>query len=168
MEADRGDGPAWPWLSTTPWGLLEVDDWLYFEDSKGLVSIEVGLPDRLRNVRGQLSGGFIGTYVDFVALRTVAGPVPRGDAARPWLTTAGMQIEHLAPVTGPRFLIDSRVDRHRGRTAHVTTRFLQDGELAVFAHTRVRETRAAPRSGIRPVDAPVASLVATDPGGAFA
>ena len=43
------------------------------------------------------------------------------------------------PVTGPRFVIDSRRETQRGRTHFVTTRFLQEGELAVFALTTMRE-----------------------------
>jgi hypothetical protein len=36
-------------------------------------------------------------------------------------------------------VIESTLDKSRGRTRFVTTRFFQDGELAVFAATTMRE-----------------------------
>jgi acyl-coenzyme A thioesterase PaaI-like protein len=56
-----------------------------------------------------------------------------------WLATTNMRVDYFEPVTGPRFVIDSRRERQRGRTHFVSTRFLQDDELAVFALTTMRE-----------------------------
>jgi acyl-coenzyme A thioesterase PaaI-like protein len=50
-----------------------------------------------------------------------------------------MRIDYFDPITGPRFTIESTLERRRGRTAFVATRFFQDGELAVHALTTMRE-----------------------------
>ncbi len=56
-----------------------------------------------------------------------------------WLATTNMRIDYFEPITGPRFVIESVREKQRGRTAMVATRFFQDGELAVFALTTLRE-----------------------------
>ena len=93
-----------------------------------------------RTTRGQLFGGFTPTYVDLIALFTVRAGEDRS-VRRPmrWLATTNMRVDYFEPVTGPRFVIDSRRETQRGRTHFVSTRFLQDGELAVFALTTMRE-----------------------------
>lgn len=123
---------------------LEAYDWTVLEESKGFLRVEAHLPDHARNPRGQLFGGFTPTYVDMVALFTVrAGPgrldpeVPRG-----WLATTNMRIDYFEPILGPTFVIESAVEKHRGRTVFVATRFFQDGELAVHALTTMREINA--------------------------
>jgi hypothetical protein len=50
-----------------------------------------------------------------------------------------MRVDYFEPITGPRFLIESKREKRRGRTHFVGTRFLQDDELAVFALTTLRE-----------------------------
>ena len=60
-------------------------------------------------------------------------------ARRQWLATTSMSIEYFEPITGPRFCIDSRLEKRRGRTRFVVTRFVQDDELAVLAATTMRE-----------------------------
>jgi acyl-coenzyme A thioesterase PaaI-like protein len=94
----------------------------------------------VKNPRGQLFGGFTPTYVDLVALFTVRAGEDRS-TPRPWrwLATTTMRVDYFDPVTGPTFVIESRRERQRGRTHFVTTRFLQDGEVAVFAATTMRE-----------------------------
>jgi acyl-coenzyme A thioesterase PaaI-like protein len=103
--------------------------------------LDVHLPDPVRNPRGQLFGGFTPTYVDMVALFTVrAGPYRRASLARrQWLATTSMQVEYFEPIVGPRFTIESALEKRRGRTRFVITRFFQDGELAVLASTTMRE-----------------------------
>jgi acyl-coenzyme A thioesterase PaaI-like protein len=56
-----------------------------------------------------------------------------------WRATTNMRVDYFEPVTGPRFVIESRREKQRGRTHFVSTRFLQDAELAVFALTTMRE-----------------------------
>jgi hypothetical protein len=51
-----------------------------------------------------------------------------------------MHIEYFEPVIGPRFTIDSRREKQRGRSHYLLTRLYQeDGELAVLAATTMRE-----------------------------
>ncbi len=123
---------------------LEAHDWVVVDEAKGYLEVRAHLPRRALNPRGQLFGGFTPTYVDLVALFTVrAGPerldpdVPRG-----WLATTNMRIDYFEPILGPTFVIKSTVEKHRGRTVFVATRFFQDGELAVHAVTTMRQIEA--------------------------
>ena len=120
---------------------LEAYDWKVLEERVGFLRLDAGLPDHVKNPRGQLFGGFTPTYVDLVALNTVrAGPdraARRG--IRNWLATTQMRIDYFEPITGPRLVIESELEKQRGRTSVVLTRFFQDGELAVLATTTMRE-----------------------------
>lgn len=118
---------------------LEAWRWDLLEERSGYLRIEAQLPDRVKNPRGQLFGGFTPTYVDLVALFTVRAGPARVSGERRWLATTSMRVDYFEPITGPTFLIDSTLDKRRGRTCFVTTRFVQDGELAVFAATTLRE-----------------------------
>ena len=102
--------------------------------------VEAALPDHVKNPRGQLFGGFTPTYVDLIALFTVRAGEDRSEPrAWRWLATTNMRVDYFEPITGPRFVIESRRETQRGRTHFVSTRFIQDGELAVFALTTMRE-----------------------------
>jgi acyl-coenzyme A thioesterase PaaI-like protein len=120
---------------------LEAYLWDVLEEADGRLRVSCHLPDRVRNPRGQLFGGFTPTYVDMISLFTVrAGRRDQwGGGPRNWLATTNMRIDYFEPILGPRFEIDSRLEKSRGRTRFVATRFLQDGELAVFALTTMRE-----------------------------
>ncbi len=145
------DGPARIWAAPPPGKLLgrghaagdflEAYDWDVIEEREGFLSIDVGLPAHVMNPRGQLFGGFTPTYVDLIALFTVrAGPDRLSSKMRPgWLATTNMRIDYFEPIVGPRFRVDSELERRRGRTAFVVTRFFQDSELAVHALTTMRE-----------------------------
>jgi hypothetical protein len=50
-----------------------------------------------------------------------------------------VRIDYFEPIVGPAFVIESRLEKTRGRTNFVTTRFLQGGEMAVYAITTMRE-----------------------------
>jgi len=59
---------------------------------------------------------------------------------RSWLATTNMRIDYFEPITGPEFVMESRLIKRRGRTNFVETRFINpDGQLAVFAVTTLRE-----------------------------
>lgn len=120
---------------------LEAYDWIVTEESSGFLRLDVHLPTHVRNPRGQLFGGFTPTYVDLVALFTVrAGPDRLNpEAPRGWLATTNMRVDYFEPVLGPRFEIESRIEKLRGRTVMVASRFLQDGDLAVHALTTMRK-----------------------------
>lgn len=121
---------------------LEAYDWKVLEEREGMLAIDAHLPEHLKNPRGQLFGGFTPAYVDLVALFTVRAGLPR-DAdprTRGWLATTNMRVDYFEPVVGPRFRIESRLVKRRGRTLFVETRFLDEaGELAVFAITTIRQ-----------------------------
>lgn len=152
MADDRDTLPppsSFPWSSPEPGRLigrghpggdfLEAWAWDVLEQSPGVLRVEAHLPDQVKNPRGQLFGGFTPTYIDLVSLFTVrAGADPAVDGPRQWLATTSMQVDYFEPVTGPRFHIESRLEKQRGRTNFVVTRFLQGGELAVLATTTMR------------------------------
>ena len=151
-DAKREPLLARPWAAPPPGRLLgrghpagdflEAWAWDLREEGPGYLRIEAALPEHVKNPRGQLFGGFTPTYVDLVALFTVwAGegrPPADGGPPQRWLATTNMRVDYFEPITGPRFVIDSRREKRRGRTNFVATRFLQDGELAVFALTTLR------------------------------
>jgi acyl-coenzyme A thioesterase PaaI-like protein len=138
-----------PWATTEPGRLvgrghpagdfLEAWAWDVLDTAPGYLRVEATLPDHVKNPRGQLFGGFTPAYVDLMALFTVRAGQDR--RARPWrwMATTSMRIDYFEPIVGPRFVLESRREKQRGRTNFVATRFLQDGELAVFALTTLRE-----------------------------
>jgi acyl-coenzyme A thioesterase PaaI-like protein len=123
--------------------LLRAPEWEVLEEGPGYLRLDVHLPDHVRNPRGQLFGGFTGTYVDLVALTTVyAG----GIGPRVWMATTNMRIDYLAPVEGPRFLIESRLTASRGRNRFVDVRFMGHGddEPTVLATATMRQNPDLP------------------------
>ena len=150
--------PARPWGPTEPGRLigrghpagdfLEAWAWEILEEGDGFIKVSAHLPDRVRNPRGQLFGGFTPTYVDMIALFTARRRGPRDAEAAPrWLATTSMRLDYLRPIVGPKFVMDSRRETQTGRTHLVLTRFLQDGELAVLAATTMREIALSPPLG---------------------
>jgi len=119
---------------------LEAYDWEVLDEGEGVLRVSAHLPAHVKNPRGQLFGGFTPTYVDLIALFTARSRAQRQAQARPqWLATTSMRIDYFEPILGPRFVIDSRREKQRGRTILVLTRFLQDDVLAVLAATTLRE-----------------------------
>jgi acyl-coenzyme A thioesterase PaaI-like protein len=119
---------------------LDAFDWELLEERLGYLKLRAGLPDRVKNPRGQLFGGFTPTYVDLVALFTVRAGRDRTETrGGQWLATTNMRVDYFEPIVGPTFIIESTRERQRGRTHFVATRFFQGSELAVFALTTMRE-----------------------------
>ena len=123
---------------------LEAYEWRLLESRTGYLRIEAGLPSQVRNPRGQLFGGFTPTYVDMIALMTVnAGrelPDSEGKGLpHRWLATTNMRVDYFEPIVGPTFVIASELEKRRGRTCFVVTKFFQDDELAAHAVTTMRE-----------------------------
>ena len=117
--------------------LLRSWSWPVLHASPGHLRVEASLPEQVRNRRGQLFGGFTGTYVDLVASATLHGSLTGG--GRVWLATTSMRLEYLAPVIGPTVVIDSRIVTTRGRTSVIDTRFHDaEDEVAVHAVTTFR------------------------------
>ena len=118
---------------------LEAYEWKLLEEAPGRLRIEAGLPAHVRNPRGQLFGGFTPTYVDMIALMTVNAGVERASRPHRWLATTNMRVDYFEPIVGPTFVIDSELEKRRGRTCFVLSRFYQDDELAAHAVTTMRE-----------------------------
>ena len=139
-----------PWITTEPGRLigrghpvgdfLEAWAWDVVEETEGYLKVSAHLPTQVCNPRGQLFGGFTPTYVDLIALFTVRSRTRRAASGDPaWLATINMRLDYFEPILGPTFILDSRIEKQRGRTHVVLTRFLQGGELAVLAATTMRE-----------------------------
>jgi acyl-coenzyme A thioesterase PaaI-like protein len=128
---------------------LDAPAWRLIEERNGLLRVRATLPDRVKNPRGQLFGGFTPTYVDLVALLTVrAGETDPTLRSRRWLATTSMRVDYFEPIVSPEFLIESRLVKKRGRTNVVDTRFFDpDDTLAVVAFTVMREVELDRRIG---------------------
>ncbi len=122
---------------------LEAYKWTVTEEAEGFLRVRAHVPAHLKNLRGQLFGGFTPTYIDLIALHTVwAGARRFQSEARPWLATTNMQVDYSDPIVGPEFTIESRLVKRLGRMNVVETRFLDPGDtLAVLATTTMRELR---------------------------
>jgi acyl-coenzyme A thioesterase PaaI-like protein len=152
---NRGERPiVRAWLTRKPGQLLgkghpagdflEAYEWNVLEERSGVLRLRAHVPEHVKNPRGQLFGGFTPTYVDLIALLTVrAGTARDPSGFRSWLATTNMRVDYFEPVVGPRFLIESRLIRKRGRMNFVETRFFDpEDTLAVFALTTMREIEA--------------------------
>lgn len=146
-----GSSPFRAWLACRPGQLigkghgagdfLEAYKWTVTEEADGFLRIRAHVPGHLKNLRGQLFGGFTPTFIDLVALHTVwAGAQRFLPHPRPWLATTNMQVDYSEPIVGPEFTIESRLVKRRGRTNFVETRFFDpEDTLAVLATTTMRE-----------------------------
>ncbi|HTO55433.1 MAG TPA: PaaI family thioesterase [Myxococcota bacterium] len=131
---------------------LEAYEWKVLERGPGFLKVEAHVPDHVRNPRGQLFGGFTPTYVDLISLfasRTSPNAPPASDSAPQWLATTNMRVDYFDPVIGPRFHLEARIVRERGRTVMIETRFVDpaDGTLLVFALTTLRRVARANKLG---------------------
>ena len=119
--------------------LVEACDWKILQEEPGLVELDVHLPKHLLNPRGQLFGGFTGTYIDMVAIYTVRTLF----ADKPgftWASTVNMRIDYLQPVLGPRFRLRGEVINDGRTTSLVATHFLdEEGNKLVYAITTLRK-----------------------------
>ena len=114
---------------------LDAPDWRVLEERAGFLRLEATVPDRVRNPRGQLFGGFTGVYADLVALLTVRAGEPRG-GWRGWLATSNMRIDYLLPVTGERVVLEGR-RLHRGRRSHLVEVRMLDPDGIPLVHALV-------------------------------
>jgi len=119
---------------------LEAWKWEILDEEAGLIKVRAHLPEHVKNPRGQLFGGFTPTYVDLIALFTTrAGPARLEPRTRGnWMATTSMRVDYFEPIVGPSFVLDSHLEKKRGRTHYVVTRFWQDDDLAVMAATTMR------------------------------
>ncbi len=126
--------------------ILEAYEWEVMERGLGHLRVAAHLPAAVCNPRGQLFGGFTGTYVDFMSLFTFwAGREPSDDEPRAWLATLNMRIDYFRPVTGPRFEMEGRIVHLRGSTGMVETRFFEpeagpEASPLVYGYTTLKAT----------------------------
>lgn len=120
--------------------VLEAWNWRVVEEQPGLLVVEAGLPERLKNPQGQLFGGFTTTYVDLVSLFTVRTAEPDRDPTSPkdWMTTLNIRCDYFEPIIEPKFLIRGEVVNQRGLTSLVSTKFFQGDAMAAHALATLR------------------------------
>ena len=119
--------------------LVEAFDWNVLREEPGLVELDVHLPKHLLNPRGQLFGGFTGTYIDMVAIYTVR-TLFADKSGFTWASTVNMRIDYLQPVVGPRFKLRGEVINEGRTTCLVATYFLdEEGDKLVYAITTLRK-----------------------------
>lgn len=119
--------------------LVEANKWKILREERGLVEIDVHLPDHLMNPRKQLFGGFTGTYVDMISLYTCRTLFDSADSAG-WSATVNMRIDYFAPVLGPRFKLLGELIKDGRSTCLVATTFSStEGDKLVYAITTLRK-----------------------------
>lgn len=134
--------------------ILEAYEWTVLDRGLGRLRVSVHLPEAVRNPRGQLFGGFTGTYVDFMSLFTFwAGREQDRGEKRRWLATLNMRVDYFRPVMGPRFEMEGRVVHLRGGTGMVEIRFYEEG--AGSASADGAEARIDPAGSWGPEGAPL-------------
>lgn len=123
--------------------LVEAGRWKILAEQFGRVELDVHLPKQLLNPRGELFGGFTGTYVDMVSIWTVR-TLFREQQGFTWASTINMRIDYLKPVTGPRFRLLGELI-HDGRTTCLTatTFYSEADEKLVYAITTLRKFGAS-------------------------
>jgi acyl-coenzyme A thioesterase PaaI-like protein len=118
---------------------LDGPEWLVVEEEEGRLLVDVPLVEAAKNFKGHLFGGFAPTYIDLVALRTVSAGRPHGET-HGWLLTMNLHVEYFEAVEGPRFLIESRIVKRRGRTIFVEVAFKDtSGKTLLHATTMLLE-----------------------------
>ena len=120
--------------------LVESSKWKILREERGLVEVDAHLPDHLLNPRGQLFGGFTGTYVDMISIFTVR-TLFKSQKDFKWSATVNMRIDYFAPVLGPRFLLKGELIKDGRTTCLVATHFTDmEGNKLVYAITTLRKS----------------------------
>lgn len=118
---------------------VEATKWKVVREEKGLVDLDVHLPEQLLNPFGQLFGGFTGAYVDMASIYAVR-TIYAGQPGYTRSATVNMRIDYLEPVLGPRFRLVSEVIKDSRTICLASTRFLDaDNNLLVYALTTLRQ-----------------------------
>lgn len=124
--------------------LLDAPAWQLLEQTDSRLVVLATLPKRMQNYRGQLFGGFTGTYVDFIALGCVRQRFTSAEKQLFGLTTLNMHIDYFAPVTGPRFRLEAEIVKERRRNFFLGIRFCSvDGDLQAVATVALRRIEVA-------------------------
>ena len=99
-----------------PGDLVEASKWQVLKEERGLVEADAHLPEQVLNPRGQLFGGFTGTYVDIISIWTTRTLFDASEKFS-WAATVNMRIDYFAPVVGPRFLLRGELIRMAAQLA---------------------------------------------------
>ena len=119
--------------------LVEAHKWKILREEHGLVEVDVHLPIYLLNPRGQLFGGFHGTYVDMMSIYA-ARSLTTNERTFKWSTTINMRIDYFAPIEGERFLLKSEVIKDGRSTLLVSTTFTDtQGSKLAYAITTLKK-----------------------------
>jgi acyl-coenzyme A thioesterase PaaI-like protein len=119
--------------------LVEASKWKILAESHGLVEVDAHLPTRLLNPRGQLFGGFTGTYVDMLAIWTVR-TLYLDRPGFSWASTVNMRIDYLDPVMGPRLRLRGELIKDGKSTCLVAVTFFDEqGNKLVYAICTMRK-----------------------------
>jgi len=117
---------------------LEAYDWKVLEREVGRYRIDAHLPQKCKNPRGALFGGFTPTYIDLLAVYTVRSRFPDGDYM---ILTLNMRVDYLAPVRSDRFLLESRIVHAKDRVSLVEVQILDhERELLVTSLVTLRKS----------------------------
>ncbi|PCJ23865.1 MAG: hypothetical protein COA96_10840 [SAR86 cluster bacterium] len=120
---------------------VESSKWKILREERGLVEVDVHLPDHLLNPRDQLFGGFTGTYVDMISIYTVRTLFTDEDEFK-WSATVNMRIDYFAPVLGPRFLLKGELIKDGRSTCLIATHFMDmEGNKLVYAITTLLKSK---------------------------
>jgi acyl-coenzyme A thioesterase PaaI-like protein len=121
--------------------LVEAHKWEVLREERGIVEVDAHLPKHLLNPRGQLFGGFHGTYVDIMSIYAARSMSSDADTFS-WSTTINMRIDYFAPVEGGRFFLTSEVIRNGRSTLLVSTTFTDsEGCKLAYAITTIKKEK---------------------------
>lgn len=133
--------------------VLEAWRWRVTQEEPGRLRIRAPLPDRLRNVKGQLFGGFTPVLLDLVGSFTVHSGEPKREIGFPWwISTVNLRVDYFEPIASGEITIESRVIKRRARIAVVEVSFFDPEDVVaaigwITAHVgeRASDGGAKPR-----------------------
>jgi uncharacterized protein (TIGR00369 family) len=121
---------------------LDAHEWRVTVREPGRLRVRARLPDRVRNPKGELFGGFTPTYADFLALHVFHTSREPG-APRRWLATADLRVDYFLPITGDDLEIEGEILHRSGRIGHVQVKFIDaSGRLCALAQLTLIEQRS--------------------------
>jgi acyl-coenzyme A thioesterase PaaI-like protein len=137
---------------------VQAYEWTIVQQRSGYLELDVHLPEHLKNQRGHLFGGYTPIYVDLAALRAVH--LTRDPADPPmWLTTLGMRVDYLEPISQARFVIAvDVVHRRRGTSRSRFASASTAGACSCSPWSRSGTSRALPALEVPGGRAPPPSL----------
>jgi acyl-coenzyme A thioesterase PaaI-like protein len=112
--------------------ILEAYEWRILQRSLGRLRVSAHVTKAVRNPRGQLFGGFTGTYIDFMSIFIFwSGRETEHSENRGWLSTLNMRVDYFRPITGPRFEMDGQVVYRQGGTGMIEIRFYDSASESI-------------------------------------